>query len=200
MSNRLPMIIASAVLVALVAIPSTAVAITRKSVVDRGARWIAAKTPYSQSRYATVPGSLVPTSASSPSTKGYRTDCSGFVSMCLDLRTVENKPKSYNTGTLDNILIPIEKEDLRPGDVILRPKDLKIDGKTVPYGHAVLFVDWADEGHTSYIGYHESSSQRGAVRDVIDWGASGFWTAKGFSAYRCPTVRERVRVKPAEDK
>jgi hypothetical protein len=200
MSKRISIIIASAVLVGNLAIPGTSPAITRKSVVDRGARWIAAETPYSQSRYATVAGSLVPTSASSPSTKGYRTDCSGFVSMCLDLRTGQDKPKSYNTATLDDILVPIAKEDLRPGDVILRPKDLKIDGKTVPYGHAVLFVDWADDEHTSYIGYHESSSQRGAVRDVIEWGASGFWTAKGFSAYRCPTVRERVRVKPAEDK
>ena len=48
--------------------------------------------------------------------------------------------------------------------MILRPKTLVIGGKTVPYGHAVIFGGWADKSKSYYWGLHESSSAKGAVR------------------------------------
>lgn len=176
------------------ALPATAAAITPVEVLARGERWITRKVPYSQSRFATVTGSLVATAVVNPQRKGYRTDCSGFVSMCMGFRSPSGYPLSLSTATLDDVMIRIRKDDLRAGDVILRPNDLRLSGVRVPYGHAVVFVEWANESHTRYIGYHQSSSQRGAVRDEIEWGDSGFWSAKGFAAYRSPIVADRGKT------
>jgi hypothetical protein len=174
--------------------PVSAHAITRADVIKRANVWVKLKVPYSQSRYATVEGSLVPTSVPSPSTKGYRTDCSGFVAMSLALKTSTGTPLSLDTGSFPARLTKITKSQLLPGDVILRPKTLKIDGKTVPYGHAVLFGGWTDSSKTAYWGLHESSSAKGTVRVKIPWGNSGFYSALGFAPYRYAGVRDRIVV------
>lgn len=176
-----------------------AYAITRQEVVARGKVWVDRKVPYSQSRFASVEGTRLPVSTSTytPSRYGYRTDCSGFVSMCLNLRTTKGLPYSMSTATLDNVMYKIPKSALKPGDVILRPNDLVINGSRVSYGHAVLFVGWTDSAKTRYVGYHESSSGKGAVRSIIDWGTSGFWGAAGFAPYRCGAVRDRSRITTA---
>ena len=56
----------------------------RPPTLARGMAWINAGVPYSQTRYYA----------------GYRTDCSGFVSMCWAL------PSSYNTRTLYRVAYP----------------------------------------------------------------------------------------------
>jgi hypothetical protein len=174
--------------------PASAFAITRADVIKRANVWVKLKVPYSQSRYSTVAGSLLPTSTVSPSTKGYRTDCSGFVSMAFALKSSTGKPISLDTGSFPGRLVKITKSQLLPGDVILRPKTLKIDGDTVPYGHAVVFGGWTSSARTSYWGLHESSSAKGTVRVKIDWGKSGFHNEPGFASYRYPGVRDRVVV------
>lgn len=174
-------------------LPGSAVALRRSEVLSRAQVWVTARVPYSQQRYATVEGSLVPTATVKPDSQGYRTDCSGFVSMCLDLRTSAGAPRSYATATLDDILVKIPKSSLRPGDIILRPSDARVDGKQVAYGHAVVFGGWTDSSQTAYVGYHESGSSKGTVRSVINWGTSGFWSEKGFGAYHCPSVRDRAK-------
>ncbi len=174
--------------------PQAASAITRAEVLARGERWIAAGTPYSQSRFAALDGSLVATSVANPSRYGYRTDCSGFVSMSLGLTDRAGRPLSLSTAALDDVMRRISKNDLLPGDVILRPNDLVIGGKRVAYGHAVIFAGWVDAERTRYVAYHQSSSQRGAVRAEVDWGVSGFWSEKGFAPYRCMLVRERSKI------
>lgn len=185
------------VLAAALCVPAAAGAITRAEVLARAERWIARAVPYSQSRFATVAGSLIPTSTVSPQKRGYRTDCSGFVSMALGLTTTSGKPLSLSTATLDNVMIRVAKADLQPGDVILRPNDLVIAGKRVSYGHAVVFAGWTDESQTRYLAYHESSSRRGSVAAEIPWGVSGFYNEKGFSPYRCTLVSERTKIAPA---
>ncbi len=180
------------------AVPSSALGISRAFVISRAKAWVAAEVPYSSSRYATVAGKLVPKDADYLSRLGYRTDCSGFVSMCLNLRTKAGRPYSLSTATLDNSLVRIKKRNLLPGDVILRPKDLVIDGEKVAYGHAVIFGGWTDDTHKYYYGYHESSSADRAVKSKIRWGDSGFWDEEGFRAYRYPAVRDRVKA-PAAD-
>lgn len=182
------------VLVAGSAVP--AFAITRGDVLARAKVWVAKNTPYSQSRYATIEGSLVPMTYTKTvqMTKGYRTDCSGFVSMSLGFKNSSSLPYSADTAGLAKLLVKITKTDLRPGDVILRPRDLKIDGKTVAYGHALIFGGWANPARTEYWGLHESSSAKGTVMTRVKWGVSGFGTEVGFAPYRYAGVRDRIRA------
>jgi len=173
--------------------PVSAHAITRADVIKRANVWVQVKVPYSQSRYATVSGSLVATTTS-PWSKGYRTDCSGFASMAFDLKSSAGTPLSLDTGSFPGRLVKIDKSQLLPGDIIVRPKTLKIAGKTVPYGHAVVFGGWTDSAKTAYWGLHQSGSAKGAVRVKITWGKSGFGNELGFTPYRYPGVRDRIVV------
>jgi hypothetical protein len=185
----LTLLIASAL-----AAPASAHAITRAAVIKRANVWVKLKVPYSQSRYATVAGSVISTESAVARTQGYRTDCSGFVAMSYALKTATGKPLSLDTGSFPSRLVKVKKSQLLPGDVILRPNTLKIDGKRVPYGHAVLFAGWTDSSQKVYWGIHQSGSAKGAVRSKITWGKSGFGTALGFAPYRYPGVRDRIVV------
>lgn len=181
-------------LVLALAAPSAAGAISRSWVLERAKVWVRAKVPYRQKRSATVEGSLVPTSTPGHLYVGYRTDCSGFVSMAYNLRTKSGAPYSLSTATLRPRLTRIAKADLKPGDVILRPNDLVIDGRRVAYGHVVIFGGWTDSTRAYYVGYHESSSRKGAVRTIIRYGVSGFGSETGFAPYRYTAVRDRVKL------
>ena len=57
----------------------------RQAAIQRGFAWLDAQVPYSQSKYY----------------GGYRTDCSGFVSMCWDLGTSTDTAELYAAGTYD---------------------------------------------------------------------------------------------------
>lgn len=190
-TRRVSFIIAITV-AAVVAVPSFASAITRSEIIARGLVWTDLRIPYSQSRYCTAGGSML--TGSNAYLYGYRTDCSGFASMTLRLKTSAGRPLSLDTAGLPNRLRMITKSKLVPGDLIVRPKTLKIDGKTVPYGHAVVFGGWTDSTKTYYWGLHESSSRGGAVRTKLRYGVSGFGDEVGFAPYRYPGVRERVRT------
>lgn len=152
----------AAALIILLSAVAPAAAISRSTITARGKRWVDLRVPYGQSLFF----------------EGYRQDCSGFVSMCWVLSR-NGTPYSPSTADLDapTLVEPITKEALQPGDMILRPKD----APGAPYGHAVLFVGWADPGHTRYVGYHQSSSGGGAVMATIPY---PFWDATGFSPYR----------------
>lgn len=144
------------------AIPAHAV--SRTTIVARGRSWVDRAVPYSQK--ATF--------------EGYRTDCSGFLSMCWVLSR-NGSPLSLSTAELDSVASRIAQDDLQPGDMILRPKDQP----GAAYGHAVLFVAWTDPTHTSYIGYHESSGSGKAVMATIKY---PFWNETGFAPYRYNNV------------
>lgn len=182
------------VLTLLLGAPSSAHAITRSQVLRRAKVWTAVKVPYSQSRYATVEGSVLETTTVVAKTLGYRTDCSGFVSMALGLTYKSGAPMSLDTASLPTRLVKIPKAELLKGDVVLRPKNAIVDGRRVAYGHAVIFGGWADSAHKYYWGYHESSSAHGAVRSKIAWGKTGFYSEKGFAPYRYPSARYRARI------
>lgn len=93
---------------------------------------------------------------------GYRTDCSGYVSFAYGLA----RP-GHSTWSLRRIGDFIKKPELKRGDLLLDPNR-----------HVVLFDKWADEAHTSYWGYEESSSQ-GAVHRVIPF---PYWP--GYGTYK----------------
>lgn len=91
----------------------------RRRAIERGFRWLDADVPYSQSR----------------SYEGYRTDCSGFVSMCWEL------DQSYPTSTFyagdgdSNVLGSFD--ELIAGDALVKN------------GHMVLFLGWKDRARSA---------------------------------------------------
>jgi hypothetical protein len=90
----------------------------RRTAIARGFTWLDANVPYSQSR----------------NFKGYRTDCSGFVSMSWELGT------SYTTATFSSgggASHSIgDYGNLRPADALVR--------RSGGSGHIVLFLGWND--------------------------------------------------------
>lgn len=93
--------------------------VARSTIISRGQDWVDKHVPYSQSG----------------THDGYRTDCSGFVSMCWQL----SKP-GPSTSEFSSVSKSINKADLAPGDAII------CEGK-----HVVLFAGWSDSSKTSYI-------------------------------------------------
>ncbi|MFJ9790849.1 C40 family peptidase [Streptomyces globosus] len=73
---------------------------------------------------------------------GYRTDCSGFVSMAWDLDSSPTTDGFEPRGLVQRI----GKSDLKPGDALL-------DDDTGASGHIVLFEKWANSDHTKYWGF-----------------------------------------------
>ncbi len=185
--------------------PASAFAITRSAVVTRARTWVVKNTAYSQSRYATVGGDLIPSTTSSPSRYGYRTDCSGFVSMSLGLvSSTTGAPLSLDTASLPYRCTELtgtvtqQKAQLKPGDLIIKPK-------TSTYGgHAIVFVRWLDTGRTKFLGYHERGTAYGTVANEIPY---PYWNNDTrFRPFRYKSIEdERLRrsllwppvVKPA---
>jgi hypothetical protein len=109
---------------------------SRKAVIERALTWTSKGIPYSQTAWY----------------RGYRTDCSGFVSMAWGL------DQSYVTWSLPEVAVPITKEQLQPGDIMLDTVE-----------HVVIFGAWTDKTHTSYWCYEQAGSTDKAVRHVVPW-------------------------------
>jgi hypothetical protein len=114
-----------------------ALSVFRRAILARADHWVGQHVPYSQETWH----------------EGYRTDCSGFVSMCWGLRD------SMVTSTLPQISHRIAKEDLRAGDIL--------NNTDVATGHVVLFDRWADYAHTSYVGYE--LCPQGTIHHVLPY-------------------------------
>ncbi|MGA5299514.1 FG-GAP-like repeat-containing protein [Nucisporomicrobium flavum] len=91
-------------------------AISRSEIITRAETWVAAAVPYSMDAYY----------------GGYRTDCSGFVSMALRTNG------SYWTGNLNEIGKPVAFTDLRPGDFMNYHNPADPNNGS----HVVLFDKW----------------------------------------------------------
>lgn len=123
----------------------------RAKAISRGFAWLDAKVPYSQSKQH----------------EGYRTDCSGFVSMCWEL------PQSFTTadfaaGTAKNSILG-SYEALQPGDGLVR--------RSGGSGHAVLFLGWDDAAHTEACVLEEASTasdMQFGIRTAASLKSSGF--------------------------
>lgn len=108
---------------ALFSAPAPAEALTREQIIARARVWIAKRVPYSQSRYY----------------RGYRQDCSGFVSMAWGLRT------SYSTRTISKRARRIKITSLRPGDAVLVP------------GHVSVFGGWKNKKKRTYYALEQTT-------------------------------------------
>jgi hypothetical protein len=127
----------------------------RRTAIERGFGWYDAQVPYSQSAYHA----------------GYRTDCSGFVSMCWQLGTSYTTAdfstgggKSGPLGSYNSLL---------PGDALVR--------RSGGSGHIVLFLGWNDAAHSAACVLEEASTAsdmqfRARTKDSL--------TASGFKAVR----------------
>jgi hypothetical protein len=109
----------------------SASAITRADVLARAQRRVDFPVAYSQVRYYA----------------GYRTDCSGYVSMCWATGT------SYSTRSFYLVTHPITPATLKPGDALLKPNY-----------HIRMFYGWLDPQRTRYISYESASGQIAGVR------------------------------------
>ncbi|MFL6112124.1 MAG: hypothetical protein ACJ786_12330 [Catenulispora sp.] len=118
----------------------------RRQILARAEQWVAQRVPYNQGSWH----------------EGYRTDCSGYVSMCWGLRD------SMVTSTMPQIAHRIAKEDLRAGDALLNTD--------VATGHVILFDRWADYAHNSYVGFE--LCPQGTLHHVIPYPYYG-----GFGMY-----------------
>jgi hypothetical protein len=102
--------------------------ITRSEVLSRAKSWADVPVSYSMYRYR----------------NGYRTDCSGYVSMTWRLGS------SRTTGTFGPVTHRITKNELKGGDV------LRWDNTGPGVGHIVLFEKWADDSRSSYWAYEQT--------------------------------------------
>jgi hypothetical protein len=93
----------------------------RRTAIERGFTWLDAKVPYSQKA----------------SHGGYRTDCSGFVSMCWSLGTSLTTGDFASGGGGTRKLASYD--NLQPGDALLRRQNGE--------GHIMLFLGWNDDAH-----------------------------------------------------
>ncbi|HEX9094003.1 MAG TPA: hypothetical protein VF902_08470, partial [Coriobacteriia bacterium] len=131
---------------------ASAFAITRAGVLERAQTWIDSPVPYSQLRYF----------------GGYRTDCSGYVSMCWQTGT------SWSTRSVYRVSRPIAAEELKPGDAMLK----------AGY-HIRLFYGWVDAEHTRYVAYEQTgpattSSIKSMPEDL----------ARGYVPYRYNAIQD----------
>ncbi|KAL0228165.1 hypothetical protein RCL1_004308 [Eukaryota sp. TZLM3-RCL] len=127
--------------------------VARSTIMSRAQHWVDLHIPYSQSK----------------TYDGYRTDCSGFVSMSWLL----SKPGA-TTRTLMNYAHSISKNNLQPGDALLNAGS-----------HVVLFGGWANANKSEYYGLEESGS-KGTVKRVIPY---PYWSGYGtYSPIRLNNV------------
>jgi len=126
--------------------------LARNTIMARAQNWVNNRVPYSQTgRYG-----------------GYRTDCSGYVSMAW-----ETSQPGYVTSTLPQVSHPIARSALQPGDVLLCRSE-----------HVVIFGGWSGPSH--YVAYEETRPGEGTVRRVTPY---PYWYNTGcFLPYRYNAV------------
>lgn len=149
----------AAIAVGFSAAPDPAHAITRKTVLKRANSWVKKQVPYSQRGYY----------------KGYRRDCSGFVSMSWKLG------KSYTTRTLSKRATRIKVSNLKPGDAVL-----------VPGRHVSIFAGWKNKKKRTYYALEQTTWGSHAKKRVrkVPSGAR----ALRYKKITAPEVKKKTTV------
>jgi hypothetical protein len=117
----------------------------RAVIIDRAQTWVDQGVPYDMNGYQ-----------SDPQGKNYRTDCSGIVSMAWGL------DDSLSTVTLPDVSHKISKDELKPGDILLKGGP----GTEGANGHVAIFNGWANDEHTAYHALEENGSLGTVAHDV----------------------------------
>ncbi|NMM23181.1 MAG: C40 family peptidase [Phycicoccus sp.] len=128
--------------------------------ITRAKSWIDAKVPYNQGAYYTNQYGT------------YRQDCSGFVSMALGL------PSSFTTVTLPQVMHPISKDQLQPGDFMLNSGG----GNN---GHVAIFMGWTSASHTNYASWEENGVQGYTFIQNVPYPYWSSWSgSSNYTPYR----------------
>ena len=128
--------------------------LTRDEVIGRAQRWVDLGVSYSQVHEF----------------ESYRQDCSGMVSMAWRL------DRSYSSRTLEPHGIRISRDELQPGDMLLK----------YDY-HANIFYKWANAEHTWYWALEQSGSVGHAVNRLTRY---PYWDKEDVYAYRSRVITE----------
>jgi hypothetical protein len=109
---------------------------------------------------------------------GYRTDCSGYVSMCWSTGT------SWNTRTFYKVTHRIPVASLEPGDALLKKGY-----------HIRLFYGWVDATRTEYIAYESASGQVAGtrIRSLADDLNAGYVPVRYDRITNSPAPRNLLR-------
>lgn len=117
------------------------------SIAENAETWLHPPIPYSQQNWY----------------NGYRTDCSGYVSMAWGLGS------SYVTWTLPQVSYQINKNDLQSGDILLNIDE-----------HVLIFDKWANSDKSYYYAYEQTPPQ--AVYHIVEY---PYWYGNGdYVPYR----------------
>ncbi|GIH75223.1 hypothetical protein Plo01_16520 [Planobispora longispora] len=149
---------------------AAAAPVTRSQMIARAKTWnpgTSKRVPYSQTK----------------TRGGYRTDCSGYVSMALGL----GKPGPITVGLAKSTYTRrIQTSELRRGDLLIDA----IGSNTTR--HVVIFDRWANAGRTSYWAYE----QRGGYGTDYRTRSYGLSANSQYKAYRALNIREDAPVPP----
>ena len=141
--------------------------------------WLNVGVPYSQGAYALENGSRTSGPTTSTPTAGYRTDCSGFVSLCWNLRNSAGKPYSTDTYSMGlnsqstspsslYKLVPVSKGELLPGDILLKSKVWYSGGS----GHVLVFAGWSKPDMSEYWALEQTTPK--TKYSKRPWGQTGY--------------------------
>jgi hypothetical protein len=132
----------------------------RRRALERAFSWYDAKVPYHQGA----------------SYQGYRTDCSGYVSMCWELGPSYTTANFYAGGGES---FPLGSySDLAPGDALVR--------RSNGAGHMVLFLGWDDPGRS-----RACVLEQNGTADDMEWGTRSVSSLRsgGYKAIRADRFR-----------
>lgn len=132
----------------------------RRDAIERGFTWLDKNVQYSQSR----------------SYQGFRTDCSGFVSMCWDLNR-SYTTADFSSGGGDSYKLSTY-DQLQPGDALVR--------RSRGQGHVVLFLGWNDASKKAACVIEQNST---ALDMEFGTRTTASLKASGFSPIRADKFR-----------
>lgn len=160
------LVLSVAVLGVALACARPALAISRDTVLTRAQAWIDAPVAYSQTRWS----------------GGYRTDCSGYASMCWKTGF------SWCTRTMHSVASSITVGQLQPGDALLKAGT-----------HIRIFRGWLDDAHVYYVAYEQTSPRtKSSIRSVLTDLANGYVPYR-YDHITTGTVSPNLLVNPSFD-
>ena len=104
---------------------------------------------------------------------GYRTDCSGYVSMVFEFPKGEWGGPNTQALASSTYTTPMLMKNLKKGDLVIDAAG------TNTTRHVVIFEKWANTGHTSYWSYEQRGSG-GTTHTTHNYGL----VADDYNAYR----------------
>jgi hypothetical protein len=145
----------------------------RRAAIERGFTWLDDEVPYSQSA----------------SHEGFRTDCSGFVSMCWELST-SYTTASFIAGEAESSALD-GYDDLLPGDALVH--------RSGGAGHIVLFLGWDDKAHSGACVLEQASTasdMQFRVRSTASLESGGYEPIRADALAEDTAPPETAKPKP----